>query len=110
MTARVPLSAPDGPPLTGASTATIPFSASPLATSLATRGPVVDRSMNILAFFPATMPFDDSATALTISGVGRLVRTISACDATSAGECAALAPDAVACCKARGSASYTTTL
>ena len=42
--ASVPFSAPDGPPLTGASTAVMPFFASPSATSLATRGPVVERS------------------------------------------------------------------
>ena len=58
ITASVPFSAPAGPPLTGASTATMPFSSRPLATSIAIRGPVVDKSMNVLTLLPATTPFD----------------------------------------------------
>ena len=83
--ASVPFSAPDGPPLTGASTAVMPFFASPSATSLATRGPVVERSMKVFAFVPSITPPLPSATALTMSGVGRLTSTVSHCEATSAG-------------------------
>ena len=71
MTASVPFSAPAIPPLTGASTAVIPFAASPSATRAATVEPVVETSMKIFTLLPSPMPLGPSATACTIGGVGR---------------------------------------
>ena len=70
----------------------MPFFASPSKTSLATRGPVVERSTNTFALLPSITPLLPSATAFTISGVGRLTSTVSHCDATSAGDLARFAP------------------
>jgi len=89
ITATVPFSAPVGPPLTGASTAAMPFAASVAATSLAATGPVVDRSMKVFTLAPVAT---SAATFLTMSGVGRLASTVVADAATSAGEAARLAP------------------
>ena len=95
MTASVPAFAPVMPPLTGESTQPIWRSASLPATSVATPGPVVDRSIISRTFEPLMMPaLPPSATSRTMSGVGRLTSTISACEATSAGEAAICAPRA----------------
>ena len=95
MTASVPAFAPVMPPLTGESTQPIWRSASLPATSVATPGPVVDRSIISRTFEPLMMPaLPPSATSRTMSGVGRLTSTISACEATSAGEAATCAPRA----------------
>jgi hypothetical protein len=95
MTASVPALAPVTPPLTGASTQPMRRSASWPATSVATPGPVVERSIIRRTFEPLMMPaFPPSATVRTMSGVGRLTSTISACEATSAGEAASVAPRA----------------
>ncbi len=90
--ASVPFSAPVGPPLTGASTAVMPLAASPAATSFATRGPVVERSTKVFALPPSITPPLPSATAFTMSGVGRLTSTVSHLDATSAGDVPRFAP------------------
>jgi len=93
MTASVPFTAPLTPPLTGASTSVF-LGLNPSAINLAAPGPVVDKSITMLARFPAMIPSGPNATALTMSGVGRLVSTISADDATSAGDFARRAPRA----------------
>ena len=95
MTASVPALAPVTPPLTGASTQPIWRSASLAATSVATPGPVVERSIRVRTREPLMMPpLPPSATSRTTSGVGRLISTISAAEATSAGEAASSAPRA----------------
>ena len=95
ITASVPALAPVTPPLTGASTQAIRRSASWPATSLATPGPVVERSMTVRTVEPLiSPPLPPSATCRTTSGVGRLMKTISAVDATSAGDAATSAPRA----------------
>ena len=95
MTASVPALAPVTPPLTGASTQPIRRSASWAATSVATVGPVVDRSITSFTLEPLMMPpLPPSTTCFTTSGVGRLMITMLATDATSAGEAASCAPRA----------------
>ena len=95
MTASVPALAPVTPPLTGESTQAILRSASLPATSVATPGPVVDRSITVRTFEPLIRPpLPPSATSRTTSGVGRLMNTVSAIEATSAGEAASSAPRA----------------
>ena len=95
MTASVPALAPVTPPLTGASTQPIRRSASWAATSVATVGPVVDRSITSFTLEPLMMPpLPPSTTCFTTSGVGRLMITMLATDATSAGEAASWAPRA----------------
>src|SRR6187431_3805110 len=92
MTASVPFSAPGRPPLTGESTATIFFRASPSAIRRAAVAPVVDVSMKIFTRLPSAIPRGPSATVSTTGGVGRLTKTISHADATAAGESRACAP------------------
>ena len=92
ITASVPLTAPATPPDTGASIAVMPRSASPAAIAFATRGPVVERSTNVFTREPAATPSLPSATSSTTAGTGRLVMTISARDATSAGDDTVVAP------------------
>ena len=92
ITASVPLTAPAMPPLTGASMAVMPRSASPAATAFATCGPVVERSTKTRTRDPAATPRSPSATSCTTAGIGRLAITISAREATSAGEAAVSAP------------------
>ena len=95
MIASVPAFAPVMPPLTGASTQPIRLSASWPATSVATPGPVVERSITSRTLEPLTMPpLLPSTTCRTTSGVGRLISTISATEATSAGDAASWAPRA----------------
>ena len=94
MTASVPFLAPARPPLTGASTATIFFSARPCATRCAARGPLVDMSMKVLIFEPLIAPVSPSAAFSTIAGVGRLAKTISASEATAEAEFARWQPRA----------------
>ena len=94
MTASVPFTAPLTPPLTGASTSVRFLGLNPSAINLAAPGPVVDKSIMMLARFPAMIPSGPNATALAMSGVGRLVSTISADEATSAGDFARRAPRA----------------
>src|SRR4051812_20640180 len=107
MTASVPFTAPATPPLTGESTATILRVASSAAISCAARGPVVERSTNVLTFLPDAMPPSPSATCRTIAGVGRLTRTVSTAEATALGEVAAIAPRATNGCSAAARVSNT---
>ena len=58
------------------------------------RDPVVDRSIKVTARLPSTRPLGPNTTLCTMSGVGRLTRTVSAADATSAGLAARRAPRA----------------
>ena len=83
------------PPLTGESTHTMFRSANPRATMVAMPGPVVDRSITVRTLDPCTRPRSPSATACTMLGVGRLMSTIEAVDATSCGDAAAFAPRSV---------------
>ena len=53
--------------------------------------PRVDQTRITPSREPAITPCSDSATALTMSGVGRLAKTISADDATSAADFAGVA-------------------
>ena len=70
-------------------------SASLAATSLATPGPVVERSISVRIDEPLMMPaFPPSTTSRTMAGVGRLISTVSAIEATSAGDWASCAPRA----------------
>jgi len=92
ITASVPLVAPATPPLTGASIAMMLLLASSAAIACAVRGPVVERSTKSRAFDPRAMPRSPSATSRTVSGRGRLAITMSARDATSAGDVAFSAP------------------
>ena len=78
------------PPLTGESTHATPFSAAALATTFATLGPVVERSIIVFTAVPFSTP--SMATACSTGGVGRLRNTTSAFDATSAGDDAIVAP------------------
>jgi hypothetical protein len=94
MTASVPFTAPLMPPLTGASTRIRFLGLKLSAICLAAPGPLVDKSITMLARFPAMIPSGPSVTALTMSGVGRLVSIMSALDATSAGDFARRAPRA----------------
>src|SRR5260221_13093 len=84
MTASVPFTAPLMPPLTGASTSVRFLGLNPSAISLAAPGPLVDKSITMLARFPALIPSGPNVTALTISSVRRLVSTISSANAISA--------------------------
>ena len=86
------MTAPATPPDTGASIAVMPRAASPAATDFATRGPVVERSTNVFTREPDEIPSLPSTTSSTTAGTGRLAITISARDATSAGEDAVAAP------------------
>src|SRR6188474_335056 len=90
MTASVPLVAPPMPPLTGESTQATPRSDAAFATTPATVGPVVDRSISVLRRFPFRML--PRLTACTIGGVGRLISTMSEDEATSSADDATLAP------------------
>ena len=92
ITASVPLTAPATPPDTGASIAVMPRAASPAATAFATRGPVVERSTKVFTREPDEIPSLPSTTSSTTAGTGRLAITISAREATSAGEDAVAAP------------------
>jgi hypothetical protein len=92
ITASVPSRAPLIPPLTGASTHWMPRAARPSATLVAVLGPVVERSTMVLTRAPSAIPASPSATRWRMSGVGRLVITISAAAATSAAELAGAAP------------------
>src|SRR6185436_7938502 len=94
ITASVPATAPATPPLTGESTETIPFSERPFETIVAMPGPDVDRSITVFTVDPRLIPFSPSATACTICGVGRLINTTFASDATPAGDEATRAPRA----------------
>src|SRR4030095_17170830 len=90
MTASVALVDPPMPPLTGESTQATPRSDAAFATTPATVGPVVDRSISVLSLFPFRML--PRLTACTIGGVGRLISTISDDDATSSADEATRAP------------------
>ncbi len=105
MTARVPFLAPLTPPETGASIHWMPRSARPAATRIAVPGPMVESSIRVLTRDPSAIPPAPSATCSTISGVGRLVSTISAAAATSAAERAPVAPRLLSRCIAASSTS-----
>ena len=92
ITASVPLVAPPMPPLTGESTHATPRSDAAFATMPATVGPVVERSTSVLSRFPFRML--PRLTACTMGGVGRLIKTMSADEATSSADEATLAPRA----------------
>ncbi len=92
ITATVPFSAPLTPPLTGRSMPVMPFAASASETLIAMRAPVVDMSRKRFTFLPSITPSLPVATALTMSGVGRLAITVSTRSATSLGDVAATAP------------------
>ena len=92
MTASVPSRAPRTPPETGESTSWMLRSASPAATRAVVAGPVVERSTSALTRSPSRMPSAPSATCCTISGVGRLISTVSTASATAAAEGATVAP------------------
>ena len=66
--------------------------ARPLATTTAAPGPDVERSTMTRTRLPSLTPSGPSATALTMSGVGRLTRTISASSATAFGDATTFAP------------------
>jgi hypothetical protein len=81
--------------------------ASSYATAVATLGPVVERSMTVLTLEPAMMPRSPSDTLRTMSGIGRHISTVSASEATSAGDAATVAPRAAAGFTASGLVSNT---
>src|SRR5262245_434863 len=93
------------PPLTGESTHATPRSEAALATTPATVGPVVERSMSVLSRFPFRML--PTLTACTIGGVGRLINTMSDDEATSSADEATLAPRAASGFTASALVSYT---
>src|SRR5918993_5449364 len=95
ITASVPFAAPVTPPLTGESAQATPRSPAARATTLATLGPVVDRSIIVLTREPLRMPLSSRLTDCTIGGVGRLMNTTSAFDATSSADEALVAPRSV---------------
>src|SRR6476659_7555103 len=92
MTASVPFAAPVTPPLTGESTQETPRSAAAFATTLATLGPLVERSINVFTRVPLRTPLSPRHTAWTTDGMGRLRKTTSAFDATSSADDATAAP------------------
>ncbi len=92
ITASVPFLAPPMPPLTGESICTIFFFANAAAIFVATREPVVDRSMKRLTRFPWMTPPSPVATFSEICSEGRLAITVSTRSATSAGDDASRAP------------------
>jgi len=92
ITASVPFCAPETPPLTGESISAIPFAFRPAAIACVMRGPVVERSINVLTRPPEAMPFSPSATSRTMSGVGRLTIAASTAAASSRAEAAETAP------------------
>ena len=92
MTASVPLTAPAMPPETGASIIAMPLRAKPSAIEAVMRGPVVERSTNILARRPSITPRSPIASPRTSSGSGRLKNTMSAASATPREEAAVSRP------------------
>ena len=82
------------PPLTGESTQATLRAAHAWAATPATVGPVVDRSTSTCTFDPRRTPWSPVVTACTIGGVGRLMKTTSACEATSSADAATWAPRA----------------
>src|SRR6188474_568235 len=94
MTASVPFAAPVTPPLTGESTQATPRSAAAFATTLATLGPLVDRSINVFTREPLRTPLSPRHTDWTTEGIGRLRKTTSTFDATSSADDATAAPRA----------------
>src|SRR5688572_26493648 len=94
MTASVPAFAPATPPLTGESTQATPRSPAARATTPATLGPVVDRSISVFTVEPFRIPLSFTLTACTTGGVGRLMKTTDAVDATSSADAATIAPRA----------------
>src|SRR5688572_6964812 len=108
MTASVPFAAPVTPPLTGESTQATPRSPAAFATTLATLGPLVDRSINVFMREPLSTPVSPRHTAWTTEGIGRLRKTTSAFDATSSAEEALTAPRAVSGAIISGLVSKTT--
>src|SRR5262245_30794224 len=107
MTASVPFVAPATPPLTGESTHATLRSPAALATTFATLGPVVDKSISVFSRDPRRMPPSPVLTACTIGGVGRLMSTISAAEATASADDAAVAPRATSAFTASALVSYT---
>ena len=96
ITASVPPWAPFTPPDTGESTQSIPFSARPAATIAAALGPEVERSITVRTLEPDETPSAPSITDCRMSGVGRLVSTISTRSATALADGASSAPLAAA--------------
>ena len=99
---RAPGAAPPGP--------RPPCAASVLATAMAVRGPVVDRSTTVAARLPWASPSSPSTTCCTMSGVGRLVSTMSALSATSRALLQGLAPRCAAMARACSEVSNTCTV
>src|ERR671910_1823894 len=91
ITASVPAFAPATPPLTGESTHATARSPAARATTPATLGPVVERSISVVTRVPRSTPFSPRLTLWTMGGVGRLMNTTSALDATSAADAATVA-------------------
>ena len=91
MTASVPFVAPPTPPLTGnqPTPRRVPADS---ATCSATVGPVVDRSMSVFRRLPFSTLRSPRLTDCTIGGVGRLMNTMSADEATSSADEATLGP------------------
>src|SRR6185503_8005842 len=95
MTASVPFAAPVTPPLTGESTQATPRSPAAFATTLATLGPLVERSIKVFTREPLRTPLSPRHTDWTTDGIGRLRKTTSAFDATSSADEALVTPRAV---------------
>jgi len=93
MTESVPSTAFGSPPLTGASSISIPFSASRAAISRLARGAIELMSMTVLPGAPPSrMPFCPSTTAFTCGEFGSMVMMTSQACATSFGDEAVAAP------------------
>lgn len=92
--ANAPFCAPAAPPLTGASTVSIPRVNSPAAAFCSVREPMVDKSTRIFTAVPSITPSAPRATALRIAGLSKLVKTTCALSATSRTLFATLVPSA----------------
>jgi len=95
MTESVPSTAFGSPPLTGASSISIPFSASRAAISRLARGAIELMSMRVLPGAPPSRtPPGPSTTSFTCGEFGSMVMTASHACATSFGDEAVAAPSA----------------
>jgi hypothetical protein len=87
------VSAPTGPPLTGASSICAPLAANAASSFFTTIGEFVERSKRAApGLIPASRPSAAAATASTSAGSGNDVKITLACSATARGDSAHFAP------------------
>ncbi len=109
MIAMVPSTAFGSPPLTGASSISMPFSARAFPTSWDTRGAIELMSISVFPEAAASIiPFSPRATVFTWGELGSMVMMRSVCSVTSFGEPAADAPPEVSSLTASWLMSWTT--